>query len=142
VIALEIETGVPIQEYMGQIETEAVQIAQTALTTLMIFCGLLLVVFVEPPTQFFVGGDAYSGDWRPTILVVLLLIGFGIVILFQPLRDFFEIQLLSIPDYALIAVVSFVWAVALRHFWRARWFDRFLNLPMKRSILNNENIES
>jgi len=23
----------------------------------------------------------------------------------------------------------------LRHIWRAQWFDRFLNLPIKRSIL-------
>ena len=80
VITLELETGVPIQEFMARIETESVQIAQTALTTLMVFCGLFLVVFVEPPTRFFVAGDTYSGDWRPTILAIALLISFIIII--------------------------------------------------------------
>ena len=49
-------------------------------------------------------------------------------------RAYFSAVIFVILLYILIAVVAFVWAVVLRHIWRAQWFDRFLNLPIKRSI--------
>ena len=51
----------------------ALLVAQTALTTVCVFCGLLLVVFSKPPTPAWTGGDELSGDWRPTALAALLL---------------------------------------------------------------------
>lgn len=135
VIALEAETGVPVEQLLSEAQLEALQVAQTALTTLMILCGLALVVFVEPPARFFVGGDDYSGDWRPTILAAGLLLTFIVVLILPPLRDFFDLSPLSALDFALIVTVALVWALTMRYIWRAQWFDRFLNLPIKRSIL-------
>jgi cation-transporting ATPase E len=132
---LEAETGTSVEDLLSLAQLESIKIAQTALTTLMILCGLALVIFVEPPTSYFVGGDDYSGDWRPTILVIALLIVFIMILLVPSLRNFFDLALLSPLDYALIATVAIVWSLMLRYIWRAQWFDRFLNLPIKRSIL-------
>lgn len=103
-------------------------IARTALTTFTILTGLLLVVFVEPPVEFFVGGDELSSDRRPTILAVALLFGFVLVVLIAPLRNFFELIPLRLSDYAIIGAVVLVWMLVVRAAWRGRWLERLLNL--------------
>jgi cation-transporting ATPase E len=101
-------------------------IAQTALTTLSVLCGLVLVPFVEPPTPGWVGGDVLSGDWRPTILAVGMLFLYGVLLVVPPLRAFFELRTLPPLDYLLIGAVALVWAVILRYVWRVRLFERLL----------------
>jgi cation-transporting ATPase E len=103
-------------------------VAQTALTIFTLLAGLLLVLFVEPPDPIFTGGDELSGDKRPVILVAGMFFAFLIVMLYPPLREFFE--LIILPTYAYLAIIFtvFVWALILRHAWRARWFERFLRL--------------
>ena len=60
--------------------TSQLTAAQSALTTLAVECGLLLIPFVVPPTNAWVGGNTLSGDWRPTIMVLGLLIGYGVML--------------------------------------------------------------
>ncbi len=103
-------------------------VARSALTTFTVLTGLLLVVFVEPPVPFFVGGDELSGDWRPTILAVGMLAAFISVLLIGPLRRFFELIVLNPTDYLIIGAVAVAWALVLRVGWRRCWFERFLNL--------------
>ena len=109
-------------------EIQAINIARTALTTTIIFMGLLLVPFVEPPTQAWVGGDEFSGDWRPTILAGALFVLYMVIIFTEPLRVFFELEVLAPVDYLFIASVTLVWAVALRFVWRTGLFQRFLGV--------------
>ncbi len=93
---------------------------------------MLLVVFVEPPTAFFVGGDIYSGDKRPTLLVIgLFIVSFAVVVI-EPIRTFFEILVLPPFVYLIIGVAVFLWAFVLRLAWRGRWFERFLRLESVR----------
>lgn len=129
---MHIEQGgsLPASEVVAAAVREANAVAQTALTVVLTLCGLLLVVFVEPPTHFWVGGDEYSGDWRPALLVVALLVVFVVILLTPPLRAFFELESLRLQDYALIAGVTAAWALAMRFIWRANVFDRFLNLDV------------
>lgn len=105
-------------------------IAQTALTVFLVITGLLLVIFVEPPTRWFAGGDEFSGDWRPTIVVILMLITFVGVILIAPLRQFFELIALPLPAYAGIVAVALIWMLVLRRAWRKRWMQRFLEIEL------------
>jgi cation-transporting ATPase E len=102
--------------------------AQTALTIFTTFAGLALVVFVQPPTQFFVGGDEYSGDWRPTIMAVALLLVFFAIMLIDPLRNFFAMIALPWTAYAGIGLVTLLWLVIQRLAWRQRWLERFLQI--------------
>jgi cation-transporting ATPase E len=108
--------------------TDDVHIARTALTTFTVLCGLLLIPFVEPPTQAWVGGDKLSGDRRPAILALVLLALFSAIVLLTVLRDFFELELLRPLDYALIALAVVAWAAALRFIWRRKLFEWWLGI--------------
>jgi cation-transporting ATPase E len=111
--------------YLGT--TGDLGIARTALTTATVFCGLLLIPFVEPPTQAWVAGDELSGDWRPTILAVGMLGLYACVMAVTPLREFFELVSLRQTDYALIGLVVVLWALVLRVIWRGRLMERLLS---------------
>jgi cation-transporting P-type ATPase E len=109
-------------------QNDAQSIARTVLTTVTTIGGLLLIVFVEPPTRFWTAGDVVSGDWRPTIMAGILLAIYIAIMLVPGLRDFFELAALDARDWAVIAVTVAVWTLAVRFIWQARLFDRFLRM--------------
>ncbi|TVR20610.1 MAG: HAD family hydrolase [Anaerolineaceae bacterium] len=109
-------------------EQLAISTARTALTTVTIFMGLILIPFVEPPTRWWVGGTAYSGDWRPLIMAVVMLGVYGLILAVEPLRVFFELELLWWTDYLFLATVAVVWALVLRFAWRLALLERFLGI--------------
>lgn len=92
--------------------------ARTALTTAAILCGLILIPFAQPPAGAFTGGAALNGDWRPTILAAGLLVLYGAILFLPGIRTFYELQVLSVWAYALIAHAVLGWAVGLRLIWR------------------------
>jgi len=121
--------GVAMAVYVIYLQaTDDLFIARTALTTCTVWCGLVLIPFVEPPAQAWVGGDKLSGDKRPTLLALALLILFSLIVLLPVPRDFFELALLRPADYALIALTVVVWAVGLRFVWRRRLFEWWLGI--------------
>lgn len=105
-------------------------VAQSALTVFLIFSGLMLVIFVEPPAPWFVGGDELSGDWRPSIVAGLMLAVFAVIAVVPPLRRFFELVELPIWAYAGTLVVTVIWTLVLRRAWRKRWMQRFLEIEL------------
>jgi cation-transporting ATPase E len=131
IISLETSAGIPLEDLLLMTTGTASKVAQSALTTVMTFCGLLLIIFVEPPTQFWVGGDEYSGDWRPTILVIGMFIAFMVIMAVPQLRTFFDMRPLPLSNFLFLGLAAALWALALRYIWRARVFDRFLNLEFK-----------
>jgi cation-transporting ATPase E len=105
--------------------------AQTALATFLVYCGLVLVIFVAPPTQWWAGGDELSGDWRPTLLAVVLMLAFLVISALPALRTAFALQPLERP-YALLTIVSVAaWLMLVRLFWRRRLLERFLGVGEK-----------
>ncbi len=108
--------------------TKNLEIARTALTTTTVLCGILLIPFVEPPTPAWVGGDELSSDWRPTILALGMLVLYGLVMLVPALRSFFELTPLRGLDVILIGALVVAWALVLRFVWRARLFERLLQM--------------
>lgn len=113
------------EEYLQEV---AHLTAQTALTVFTTWTSLILVLFVEPPTQFFVGGDKFSGDIRPTILTTLLLVLFSAIWIIRPVRSFFELIALPWWGFVAIATVTLVWMFLLRAAWRQRWLESFLGI--------------
>ncbi|HET8844843.1 MAG TPA: HAD-IC family P-type ATPase [Ktedonobacteraceae bacterium] len=107
---------------------EDLRLAQSALTTFGIFSGLLLVPFVTPPTRFWVGGNELSGDWRPTLLALGLLVVFLIVVALPIVSGFFSLTPLSLVEYLFIGAVTLLWGLVQRWLWRARLLERFLQL--------------
>ncbi len=109
--------------------------ARDAITVTTVLCGLMLLVFVEPPIRFFAGGDELSGDWRPTILAGIMLAALVAILNIGFLRDFFGLGKMSQQDFALILGIVVVWAVVLRSIWRYRVLDRFLGVDVSEGIV-------
>jgi len=112
---------------MGGSEAE-LGISQSAVTHFALLCGLFLIVFAEPPTRFWVGGDVLSGDRRPALLALALLVAYAVILAIPPLRGFFDLAPLSGWSYLVLGAVAAVWAFLLRWIWRADWLERFLNI--------------
>ncbi len=104
---------------------------RTALVTVLVFCHLLLLPFLKPPTQFFVGGgEPVCKDWRYGISAIVLT-GLTLITLLNPvLRDFFELATLSGADIVFLLAVALEWGLILRVLWRSRFFDRFLGIDL------------
>jgi cation-transporting ATPase E len=106
----------------------AILFSQTVLTAFSVLAGLGLVLFVEPPFRWFVGGDKYSGDKRPLLLVLIMLGLFASDDGAAALASVLELLPLEPIDYAIVIGATLVWAVVQRYVWRARLFERFLHL--------------
>jgi cation-transporting ATPase E len=112
-----------------EFDTEAATLAaQTSLTVFTSLSGLILLVFVEPPVQFFVGGDEFSGDRRPTALMIAMLLVFTGIMVVEPLRHFFGLLVLSRETYLMIFAAVAGWMFVVRAAWRSRWMERLLQL--------------
>jgi cation-transporting ATPase E len=112
-------TGVSLVVFMFYLSvTDDVALARTALTTTTVLCGLLLIPFLLPPTPAWTGGAPLSGDWRPTVLAVAMLLLYIVILRVEPLRRFAELGALSLVEYTMIGLVVLGWAVLLRSIWR------------------------
>ena len=95
--------------------------AQLAVTYTLVISGLVLVILLRPPVRLGVGWDERSGDWRPTAVVLVLL-----VLLFAispiPLADeLLGLKPLRQPvDYAIVGIAVAAWALIASFFWRVR----------------------
>jgi cation-transporting ATPase E len=102
--------------------------ARTAVTAFLVYVGVLVLLFVEPPHRFFAVVEPVSPDRRPTYLALALGIGFFIVLLVPPFRAFFNLHSISVRDTGIVAIGVATWAVLVWIFWRGRFIDRFLGM--------------
>jgi cation-transporting ATPase E len=103
---------------------------RTALVTILILCQLLLLPFLKPPTNAWVGGEPLSGDWRYSIMAFVLLIGYLLILAVPLSRRFFELSALSPVHCVFLGLVALEWALILRAIWRSRFLDRFLGVDL------------
>jgi cation-transporting ATPase E len=125
--ALEMEVGrlgVALNQELAL--AAALPVAQTAVSAFLIAVGLFLVIFVEPPTRWWTGGTELSGDWKPTIMAVLLMLAIPILINVPIINDFFSMKPLRLEYNGLVIAVTAVWVLTVRLFWRHRLLERFL----------------
>ena len=71
---------------------------------------------------------AGTGDWKPTMLAVLLIIGFFIISAIPFLRDFFALTEMTPFEWALVCGTTIIWLFAVRFFWRHSITARFLGI--------------
>jgi cation-transporting ATPase E len=100
--------------------------AQTVLTYFLTVCGLLLVIFVEPPNRFWAGSDEPSGDRRPTWLTIALLVGLLLIALVPALSELFDLRPIQPLDMAVVGVAAAVWVFMVRWAWNRHLLERFL----------------
>jgi cation-transporting ATPase E len=112
----------------GPTTHETLIAAKTALTAYLVYAGLLLILFVEPPIPWFTGAEPLTTDRRPAWLAIGLAIGFIVVLLVPPARAWFAFSIPPPRDAILVVVAVVGWTLLIRTFWRRRLVDRFLGL--------------
>jgi len=108
------------------VEAVARMAAQTALTTFTVLCGIILIIFVEPPSKFWVGSNPLRGDRRIVLLALTMFITYVILLFIPPLRNLFNLTVLGFYDYLLIGLLVVVWVFVVRWTWRERFLERLL----------------
>jgi magnesium-transporting ATPase (P-type) len=92
--------------------------AQLTVTNMLVLCGLLLVIFVRSPVLPRVRGQAPSGDWRSTALVLVLWVLFLAVSTVPLAQEYLNLGWMRQPsDWLLLGLVAICWALVLRLVW-------------------------
>lgn len=112
-------------------QATALPVAQTALTTFSILCGLLLILFVEPPNRFFAAGNEISKDLRPTYLAIGLAVFYLIFLISPSLSLRFDMTYVSYKEFLWILAAVIAWMFTIRWIWRWKIVDRFLSTDFK-----------
>jgi cation-transporting ATPase E len=123
VVVLFLGTSVDGRAFHG-----ALKDAQTSLTSYLVYTGLLLILFVEPPMAWFAVEEPLTTDRRPAMLALGLAIGYVVVLQLPPLRDFFQLVAPGPREAGIIVLGVAAWLLLVRTFWTQRVVDRFLGL--------------
>jgi cation-transporting P-type ATPase E len=132
-LLIDLARGGQVQEHpalqeLAPFYATALPVAQTALATFLVCCGLLLVVFSTPPSPWWEGAEHLSSDRRPTMLAGLLGFVFVAISLTPPLADLFALAPMEPLDLALVGLAVIGWLVLVRGAWRRHWLVKFLGL--------------
>lgn len=108
--------------------TANTELAQTVLTAVAVLCGLLVVLFVRPPSTMWQGGAPLARDWRVPVLVALLAVAGGFAFFHDGLRDFFMLAELGLMDIVVVLAATVAWAYGMHVFWQRGMLRRLLGL--------------
>ncbi len=114
------------QAEVDAILAAATPAAQSAVTALLVFTGLALVVFVQPPIPSLAVVRPLTRDRRPTYLAIALAVGFIVTNSFSFLRNIFALQPLREIEWLVVALAFLVWLALIIPAWRFRVVERFL----------------
>lgn len=109
----------------------ATRVARSALTTVMILGGLVMIPFLRSPTQEGSDDGAPSGKWRRALLALTMLIGYIIMLSIPRMRAFFDVAPLHRAEYAAIGGAVAGWALLLWWVWRSRALERFVGIDLR-----------
>lgn len=100
-------------------------VARTVFTTFAVFCGLGLLVLLDPPVGDSLSGADHDGpDLRPTALALACLAVYGSFFLVTPVRDFFELSLIGWHHLIVVAIVALAWAAIVMAAWWGRTYEQ------------------
>jgi cation-transporting ATPase E len=110
-------------------DLENIAHSQLAVSHVLLVMGLILVIFVQPPTRFWVGGDILSGDWRNTYMAIVLFLLFILATILPLTQKLLRLKTLEeIQDYLIIGAVAIVWLFAVRGIWRSPRLSRYVGI--------------
>ncbi|MFC1923496.1 HAD-IC family P-type ATPase [Chloroflexota bacterium] len=118
--------------------------AHLVVTYLLVFIGLLVVLFLRPPFRILAGGAPLSKDRRIFLMVIVLAVLFLITVAITVAIPFLQETLMldwldSAQDYLIIGVIIVIWAAALLVIWRI-W--RLPGIWDQKKALQTENVAS
>ena len=98
--------------------TGDVAYAQLAVTYISVSAGLLLVVFIKSPWGSMTVDGTEQGDWRPTALILGLLVIFLLLPAIPLARQYLGVDWLrQLSNYTAVGFVLSCWAVLLGLIW-------------------------
>jgi cation-transporting ATPase E len=110
----------------GHADVTAQAVAQSALTTMCVLCGLIFFVFVDDAA----GPGRLGRRHRPRIaLAALLLIAYAIVLAVPGLAASFDLVTPNAAEVLALAAGAAVWILTLRWLLRVRALDVLLGIP-------------
>jgi cation-transporting ATPase E len=111
--------------------TGDVPYAQTAAMFALLFAGFVRVLFVQPPTWFWVGGNVFSGDRRVFGLVLAAAGLYAVSFALPIMRQWFTIDWLQRPlEYVVVAAAAAIWMFVLRALWRSRRLRSYARIDL------------
>jgi cation-transporting ATPase E len=102
--------------------------ARSMLTPFLIFTGVILILFTQPPFKFFAVAADKTSDWKPALMAVGMAVAFIISMQIEAVRRFYELILLSAKEYLILGLFVILYTLLLWVVLRNRWFDRFLRV--------------
>ena len=113
----------------GYSNAVATVLAQGSVSMFISWTACLLILFLEPPSRFFLGWRTeVSPDKRPAWLALALFLMFWVIWSYDPLGNYFGILVKPFTISAIIMIVVIVWFFVMRTVWRLRLFERFLGI--------------
>lgn len=107
----------------------ATVLAQGSVSMFISWTACLLILFLEPPSRFFLGWRTeVSPDKRPAWLALTLFLLFWVIWSYDPLGNYFGILVKPFFISSIIMGVVVVWFFVVRTVWRLHLFERFLGL--------------
>jgi magnesium-transporting ATPase (P-type) len=92
--------------------------AQLGVTYTLTLTGMLMVLFIKPPSRFWVGDSPLSGDKRFLWLVVVMFFLFSVVLMIPLAQELFNIALLmETAHYLMVAGATLVWVLLNKLIW-------------------------
>jgi cation-transporting ATPase E len=117
------------------VSTNDLGYAQLAMTQILVLCGALTIIFVEPPLPIFAGGDIYRGNKWPAVVVIVLVITFFVLTPTWLGKELFDLQpLRNFGDYLIILAVTALFGLLLKSIWRIRLFDRYMRINLDEAL--------
>jgi hypothetical protein len=101
-------------------ETGSLELARSALVTITVDCGTLLVVFLTQPER--------RGDRRPALLAIAMAALYALISTLPLARSAFDLEPLPIANAMALALLAGAWALALV---ALRGLVRKLDLPRR-----------
>jgi len=112
--------------------TGDVELSRTLLTIVAVLCGLLLILFLRPPTAAWTGVSPLYRDWRTVALTIAMTALLVAAFTVERLREFFGLATLPPREIAIVILIVSAWALGIRHAWRTGLFFRLLGLDPAR----------
>ncbi|HSO26997.1 MAG TPA: hypothetical protein VLS48_02940, partial [Anaerolineales bacterium] len=108
--------------------------AQMAVTWALLATGWLRVLFLQPPTPFWVGGARLRADARVfgVLIFVITLLVILLIFPFLPFQAWLRLSWLpgGLADYLILGAAALLWAILVRFVWRQIWPDSLSRLNL------------
>lgn len=109
-------------------QTQDPKYAEVAVTYALLMAGWLRVLFVQPPSKFWVAAAPLRGDQRVIWVVIGSIILFVAIISVPLFSELLRTPWLPQPrDYAWVALAVAVWAFFTRAIWRSYWWKKLID---------------